>query len=341
MFKKSALAVITVIGMLSLSVPVMAATNTHECLTAISLSKEDLKAADKTMFVTADLLYVRDLPSMEGEIIGGLNYGESVLVTGQKEKAGEDPGWFRVSLDGINEGFVSAEFLSDTEPEPIAPPVYTAAPAAPAKTAYRAPAAAAHATPAKAPATGANAYPVGGRIVKTSYVYMQDGTVVKIQKDSNGKWKTASGTGLTWVTDYDAVTDSGVALSSYNPTKSTAPAAVPAKAPAASANTYPVGGRIIKTSYVYAEDGTVVKIQKDSNGKWKSANGTGLTWVTDYDAVTDSGEALSSYKPTKAVEPAEPAIHQETAAETVTETVTETASETVTETASDTVAEMA
>lgn len=123
MFKKSALAVITIIGMMSLSVPVMAAENApanipkRPVLYSIAVDKNEMTAAaiSKTMYVTADMLYVRSIPSTMGEIIDTYTYGDSVLVTGRADQNGESNGWFRVAVNNT-EGFVSAEFLSDTAP---------------------------------------------------------------------------------------------------------------------------------------------------------------------------------------------------------------------------------
>ena len=123
MFKKSALAVITIIGMMSLSVPAMAAANApanllkRPVLYSAVADKNEMTAAaiSKTMYVTADMLYVRSIPSTMGEIIGTYNFGDSVLVTGRADKNGECSGWFRVAVNNT-EGFVSAEFLSDIAP---------------------------------------------------------------------------------------------------------------------------------------------------------------------------------------------------------------------------------
>lgn len=170
--------------------------------------------------VTADILYVRAIPSAEeGEIIDALCYGAEVRVTGQTDPNAADQRWFRIALNDAEgnetEGFVSAEFLADTAPAAADPVVYEPAPAEMYTAVYTVPAAA-------APETVSNGYtgvsPSGAPIVKTSYVYAQSGTLVEIYKDANGTWTYGDGMGLTWVTDNEAMTEGGEAFTSYDPT---------------------------------------------------------------------------------------------------------------------------
>ena len=213
MFKKSAMAVITAIGMMVLSVPVMAGTKTpanipvRPVLYSVAVDKNDNSAAamNKTMYVTADMLFVRSIPSTMGEVIGTFNRGDSVRVTGRAAQNDEGSGWFRVAVNNT-EGFVSAEFLSDTAP------IIEAPAADPAVYATAAPAA------VMTDNTAASTSPNGAPIVKTSYVYALSGTLVQINKDANGNWADFNGTGLTWVTDNEAVTEGGEVLTSYDPT---------------------------------------------------------------------------------------------------------------------------
>ena len=200
MFKKLALAVIAVIGILCFRVPAMAETN--------------ITPMEKTMYVTADQLFIRSIPSTEGDIIGSYYYGESVKVTGKTEQNGEDFGWCKVIRDD-KEGFVSAEFLTDAAP--------AAAPAGSAGSTVQAgttPAngTAAIATPAYAAPNGS-----GQNVIKQSYVYAQDGSLVGIYKTADGKWHDYNGGSVTWITDNQATTAGGQALTSFNPT--TGPAA--------------------------------------------------------------------------------------------------------------------
>ena len=215
MFKRSALAMAAVIAVMSISVPVMAQTNAAASIPArpilfseaVNKNEISVKAMDRTMYVTADMLYVRSIPSTEGEVIGAFYCGESVKVTGQNS---EDPGWFRIAFND-KEGFVSGEFLTDTAPA-AAPAAYTAA--APAAYTAAAPAAAPAVYTAAVPAASPN----GAPIIKTSYVYALSGSLVQINKDANGNWTDYNGTGITWVTDNEAVTEGGEVLTSYDPT---------------------------------------------------------------------------------------------------------------------------
>lgn len=222
MFKKSALAGITMIAAMSLSAPVMAATDVQETIPANPVSYSEtvnavnysVTALDKTMYVTADMLNVRANPSTEGEIIGAFYYGDSVKVTGQADQNIDGLNWFRIDMND-GEGFVSAEFLSDTVPAPADPVVYAQTPAdTNYYYGYTAPAAATYGTvPSGSTGTASN----GGEIIKTSYVYAPDGTLIEINKYADGSWACSNGTGLTWISDYEAMTDGGEALMSYDP----------------------------------------------------------------------------------------------------------------------------
>ena len=102
--------------------------------TKLAVSKEDQASTsefsvvptDKTMYVTASGLNVRAGYSTDDQILGTLGYGESVHVTGVVQRNGADYGWYQVSY-GNGTGYVSANFLSDTEPEKKDPagPSYT------------------------------------------------------------------------------------------------------------------------------------------------------------------------------------------------------------------------
>ncbi|MBO5520172.1 MAG: SH3 domain-containing protein, partial [Eubacterium sp.] len=207
MFKKTALAGITMIAMMSLCAPVMAAENAPANMPvkpilyaeAVNPNEASVTALDKTMYVTADMLYVRAIPSTEGEVIGAFYYGADVKVTGQIDQTSEGQRWFRIALDN-KEGFVSAEFLTDA-----APASYTAAPAAGAAPAV-------YTAPATVPAGNTGTSPSGAPIVKTSYVYAQSGALVQIQKDANGNWSYGDGSSLTWITDNEAMTEGGEAF---------------------------------------------------------------------------------------------------------------------------------
>lgn len=218
MFKKSALAMVAVIAAMSISVPVMAETNAPANIPArpilyseaVNEKDNSIVALEKTMYVTADMLYVRAIPSTDGEIIGAFYYGDSVKVTGMTEQ--NNSGWFRV-ISGNNEGFVSAEFLTDAAPAaaPAAPASYTGSAAQ--NNAGQAVTTQAVATQAVATSNGS-----GQNIIKQSYVYAQDGSLVGIYKTADGNWHDYNGGSVTWVTDNQATTAGGQALTSFDPT---------------------------------------------------------------------------------------------------------------------------
>ena len=224
--KKAMIAVATVIGMVTLSVPVMAATNMLENNPQRpEVVAETAVEMDKMMYVTADLLYVRAIPSTEGEIITSFIYGSRIKVTGIADQKADNRTWYRVEAGGM-EGFAAAEFLAENAPVSMTAAAPAATYTAPAAV-YTAPAAK-QTAPATAPAavqTATTAAPAGSApIIKTSYVYEgYSGDMVTIQKDANGNWTDEFGNKLTWITDYDAITEDGEMYASYDPTKESSP----------------------------------------------------------------------------------------------------------------------
>jgi len=68
-----------------------------------------------TMYATTDC-NIRATGSTDGEILGGLQRGDSITVS----KVGE---WNTVVFDDGKEGFIRNDLLSDTKPEPLPEPV--------------------------------------------------------------------------------------------------------------------------------------------------------------------------------------------------------------------------
>ena len=81
----------------------------------VSTSEFTVVPTDKTMYVTADYLNVRNACSTDSQTIGGYGKGSEVKVTGSVQRNGADLGWYQVKYEGAT-GYVSAEFLSDTAP---------------------------------------------------------------------------------------------------------------------------------------------------------------------------------------------------------------------------------
>lgn len=117
----------------------------NESLLSIKVLKYDTKLAvkkdgatigefsveprDMTMYVNvgAVMLNVRSGCSVDSPIIGTLNNGASVHVTGIVKRNGVDYGWYQIAFNN-GYGYV-ADYLSETAPAQVAP---TQAPAAPA-----------------------------------------------------------------------------------------------------------------------------------------------------------------------------------------------------------------
>lgn len=70
----------------------------------------DTVAAGDTVYVTADILNMRDDASTEGEIIAMLSLGDSLTV-------GEEVnGWYSVTAADGTTGYVNADYVSTTAP---------------------------------------------------------------------------------------------------------------------------------------------------------------------------------------------------------------------------------
>ena len=237
--KKAMVAIATVLGMITLSVPAMAATNLEGLRTQMptlvaettAKNEDGITEKDEMMYVTADLLYVREIPSTEGEIIDSLAFGSRVKVTGAVDEKVDEREWYRVEVNG-EEGFAAAEFLDENAPAAPAAAVPAAAYRAPAATQTTQTAATAATPkvpvsqnpPAEAPAGNTGSSNGKAPIVKTTYVHEgASGDIVTIQKDANGKWTDEYGNSLTWITDYDAITEDGEMYTSYDPTKQASP----------------------------------------------------------------------------------------------------------------------
>ena len=79
-------------------------------------SEYTIAPMDKTLYVKASGLNVREGYNTDGEIIGYYESGSEVHVTGSVQKDGKDIGWYQVTFDSET-GYVSAQFLSETKPE--------------------------------------------------------------------------------------------------------------------------------------------------------------------------------------------------------------------------------
>ena len=82
----------------------------------VSASDFSVDPVDKTQYVIAEGLNVRNGCSTTSQIIGGFVYGTAVKVTGVIKKNGTDFGWVQVDYNGTS-GYVSSAYLADKAPE--------------------------------------------------------------------------------------------------------------------------------------------------------------------------------------------------------------------------------
>ncbi len=135
---------------------------------------------DKTMYVTSNGLNVRLACSSQEEIIGALAYGAAVKVTGVVQRNGADYGWYQIAYEQ-GSGYVSASFLSETEPE-------------------------------KKSETSSNPY-----TGKVRTVYEIDGHAVTLYEAKDGYWYDNEGHSYTWTSDSEIVAYNGATLTANKP----------------------------------------------------------------------------------------------------------------------------
>ena len=148
---------------------------------APQVSEFGIKEMSGTYYVVADELNVRAGCSTDTALLGSLNYGDQVMVTGSVLKNGADYGWFQIQYGGTN-AYVSSTFLSTSRP---GGQTASAAPAAPAA----APAGNAS-KPNNTTDNSRDAIPVDGNDTVT--VYAEDGSWMNIFFDSRTNTYTDS-----------------------------------------------------------------------------------------------------------------------------------------------------
>ena len=95
---------------------------------AATASEFSIVPRDMIMYVNvgADTLNVRNGSSVTSPIIGGLQNGTAVRVTGVVQRNGADYGWYQIDFNN-GSGYVAAEYLTETAPA-AAPPAQSTAP---------------------------------------------------------------------------------------------------------------------------------------------------------------------------------------------------------------------
>ena len=71
--------------------------------------------ADETLYVTADVLNMRELPSTSGKVLKLLEKGTELQCIGKATTSSEEIVWYKVSYDGET-GYCSSKYLSETKP---------------------------------------------------------------------------------------------------------------------------------------------------------------------------------------------------------------------------------
>ncbi|MBO5306190.1 MAG: SH3 domain-containing protein, partial [Clostridia bacterium] len=75
-----------------------------------------IEEADETVYVTADSLNMRSIPSFEGSVLRSLKKGTELHCTGKANMAdGDGITWYKVEVDGVI-GYASALYLSPEKP---------------------------------------------------------------------------------------------------------------------------------------------------------------------------------------------------------------------------------
>ena len=80
-------------------------TITAGCVLAIAMASTAY--ASNLARVTATSVNLRSYNSTEARILGSANMGDTLTITGNANN-----GWFKISKPGLNEAFVSAEYIT-------------------------------------------------------------------------------------------------------------------------------------------------------------------------------------------------------------------------------------
>lgn len=242
----------------------LAVKQTQTAETAASATGQyTLAPTDKTMYVTSNGLNVRSGYSTSDPIIGALTYGAAVRVTAIVQRDGADIGWYQISYNS-GQGYVSAEFLSDTMP-----------------------------SGSEAATSQANNSVIFTGEART--LYEIDGHAVTVYKAADGNWYDGEGHMYTQTTDYDYVADNGAPLT-VNP-----PQTSETNVPLADGFTafYQNGNatHLIPYSDGYYYSSEWIRYSDNGDGSYYGADGTIL-----YDYDPWSGSPEDSYESDEGVE---------------------------------------
>lgn len=145
----------------------------------VSAGEFSIVAMSQTMYTLAGV-NVRAGCSTNDQILGAIEAGGSVKVTGKVQRNGEDYGWYQVSYNS-GTGYVSASFLTDKAPETT---------------------------------SSSDTKQFTGE-AKT--IYEIDGHAVTVYKTADGYWYDGEGHRYSRTTDYEFTADNGAVLSVNKP----------------------------------------------------------------------------------------------------------------------------
>ena len=247
--------------------------------TKLAIKSQDANAGEftiaplsKTMYVTGDGVNVRSSYSTTSNILGGVGKYDAVVVTGSVQQGGKDYGWYQIAFNGGN-GFVSAQFLTDTVPA--------------GKTAVTA-------SPTPTPAAGNSTRQYTGS-AKT--IYDENGNGFTVYQATDGLWYDTNGNAYDQASTYAFTAVGGTA--NYTVTK-------PAESQGITSTGYSVevywlnGNSETLTQYSdgYFYSGSGVRYSA-SNGVYNGADGTTLyTYVQNLggdDADVPAEEQADAY----------------------------------------------
>ncbi len=217
---------------------------------APSASEISILPLDKTMYVTSSGLNVRTGCSTDDQIIGAFAYGSAVHVTGSVQRNGADIGWYQVTYNA-GSGYVSAEFLSDTQP-------------------------------AAAQTASGSDYTSE---VKT--IYKIDGSAVTIYKSTDGYWYDKPGNRYTQITDFSFESQNGVTFTINKPQDNVEN--VPVGDPFTVFWQNGNATELTKYSDGYFYSSEWVRYTSDGEGTYYGADGTVL-YLTDPWSYNDSSQ---------------------------------------------------
>ena len=241
----------------------------------VSASQFSVVFLDQMMYATAGV-NVRASCSTDSQILGAIEEGGSVKVTGKVQKDGQDFGWYQVSF-GTGTGYISAGFLTGGE---------GSSPAGTASSGKDAPGTVSAGDPSKWNTASGKGLQYTGE-AKT--IYEIDGNPVTVYKVMSGDWYDKEGHKYIRTTDYEFAAENGSRLSVNRPQTDSGNKPLTDGFTAYWANGNGTHLTPYSDGYYYSSEW--VRYSDNGNGSYSGADGTTLY---DYDPV--SGTPEDSYE---------------------------------------------